>query len=105
MQNISCTVGNCSHNSNGTCYANRINVGGKGVTKSENTCCGSFLDEAHYSTLTNNTNDEGPCSCIVCEAQNCQYNNNKLCTAETIQVNGNQVNVYNETNCATFKLK
>ena len=28
MNKINCNANNCSHNSNGVCYANRINVGG-----------------------------------------------------------------------------
>ena len=56
MDKINCSVKNCSHNKETSCYANRVNVGGKGAKKSCNTCCGSFLDKVHYSTLTNNTN-------------------------------------------------
>ena len=32
MNKINCNANNCSHNSNGVCYANRINVGGQGAT-------------------------------------------------------------------------
>ncbi len=105
MYKISCSVGNCSHNNDGVCYANRINVGGQGVDKACGTCCGSFLDEKHYSTLTNNTNADGPCDAIVCTAEKCVYNDNKLCTAETIQVNGDNVQLYTESECSTFKVR
>ncbi len=103
MVSINCSVNNCSHNKNGTCYSNRVNMGGKGAAKSVNTCCGSFLDVSNYSTLTNNTNSSGPCDTLVCEVSTCAYNNNKLCSAESISVNGDNVNLYSETNCATFK--
>ena len=105
MYKISCSVGNCSHNNEGVCYANRINVGGQGTDKACGTCCGSFLDEKHYSTLTNNTNSQGACDCLVCGVTNCVYNDNKLCTAEIINVSGAGANIYNETNCETFKQK
>ncbi len=105
MNKINCNVDNCSHNSTGVCYANRIDVGGKGVTEACETCCGSFLDKKHYSTLTNNTNADGPCDCIVCSAEKCVYNNNKLCTADTIQVSGHDAQIYTETICSTFKTK
>ncbi len=65
MNKINCNVDNCSHNSTGICYANRIDVGGKGVTDACETCCGSFLDKRQYSTLTNNTNTDGPCDCTI----------------------------------------
>lgn len=105
MNKINCSVENCSHNSTGVCYANRIDVGGKGVTDACETCCGSFLDKRQYSTLTNNTNTDGPCDCIVCSAEKCAYNDNKLCTADTIQVNGHDTKIYTETICSTFKVK
>ncbi len=105
MIKINCKVENCSHNKQGSCYSNRINVGGKGAKTDCNTCCGSFLDKDNYSTLTNNTNSKGECDCLVCEVNTCAYNDNKSCSAKTILVSGNNVNVYTETNCSTFKLK
>ena len=102
---ISCNVNNCSHNSSGTCCANSINVGGAGVSQAENTCCGSFLDKSHYSDLTNSYNSSGVCETITCNARNCKYNSNDVCTAKNVEINGNQANVYSETNCKTFELK
>lgn len=102
---ISCSVNNCSHNSNGSCCANAIRVGGKGVSKAEYTCCGSFLDQANYSNLTNSQTSSGVCESITCEAKNCKHNNNCACTASNIQINGTDVNLYSETNCSTFELK
>ena len=78
MNKINCSVNNCSNNNSGTCYANRVNVGGKGAQKCCDTCCGSFLDKDNYSTLTNNTNSKGACDCLVCEATTCYYNDNKF---------------------------
>lgn len=103
MNKIECTVDNCSHNNRGTCYANRVNIGGKGADSSCETCCGSFLDKLNYSTLTNNTNSNGACDCLVCNVVSCGYNNNKLCGAESISVSGNNVNIYSQTSCQTFK--
>ena len=105
MNKINCSADNCAHNNQGICYANRIDVGGKGTTNERGTCCGSFLDKKHYSTLTNNTNANGPCDCIVCSAEKCTYNNNKLCTADTIQVSGHDAQIYTETICSTFETK
>jgi len=105
MTKINCSVNSCSHNEKGSCYANCINVDGKGAKDPCDTCCGSFLDKASYSKLTNNTNSNGACDCLVCEVTTCEYNNDKLCSAETISVSGNNVNIYTETNCSTFKIK
>ncbi len=105
MTKINCSVNNCSHNDCGVCYANRVNMEGNGAKEACTTCCASFLDEKLYSNLTNNTNAPGKCDCLICEVSTCSYNDNKLCKADSISVTGNNVNVYIETNCDTFKLK
>ena len=105
MNKIDCSVTKCSHNKDSVCYANRINVGVNGAKKACDTCCASFLDKNHYSTLTNNTNTSGSCDIIVCDALECKYNYNKLCNAESIQIKGDNAHIYNETECATFALK
>ena len=56
-----------------------------------------------YSNLTNNTNTCGPCESLVCTVQSCTYNKNQACTAEAINVAGDNVVVYTEANCSTFK--
>lgn len=105
MDKINCNVESCSHNNSRICYANRVNVGGRSAKNPCDTCCGSFLDKKNYSNLTNNTNSDGSCDCLVCDAINCHYNDNKLCTANSISVSGGNANIYTETNCDTFKLK
>ena len=104
MSKINCDVSNCSHNTERTCYANTINVGGKSAKKDSDTCCGSFLDSANYSHLTNNINQRGSeCTAITCNVGTCSYNSNDICTADTIKVDGNNARLYTETECTTFK--
>lgn len=105
MAKINCSVSNCSHNKSNTCYSNIVNIGGGCASKSCTTCCGNFLDSKNYATLTNNTNSNGPCDALVCSVESCLYNSNKSCTAENIDVLGNNVKIYSETNCSTFKQK
>ena len=105
MNKINCEVTNCSHNNSGTCYSNRVNIGGKSANEDCDTCCGSFLDQILYSDLTNNTNSEGQCDCLVCKVESCQYNSNSLCSLDSINVSGQNVKLYSETNCASFELK
>lgn len=106
MARIACEVSNCSHNKENVCYANVINVGGLNAEKDSDTCCGSFLDSVHYGTLTNNVNDPGkPCSAITCNVISCTYNSNKVCSADSIQVSGENADIYTETDCLTFKNK
>lgn len=105
MNKINCDVNNCSHNNSGTCYSNRVNIGGKSAHKDCDTCCGSFLDQLLYSDLTNNTNSEGQCDCLVCKVESCTHNYNSLCNLDSINVSGQNVKLYSETNCASFELK
>lgn len=103
MPKINCDVCNCSHNKDGVCFSNRIDIGGMNSSTSNDTCCGAFLDRLNYSDLTNNTNSEGPCDCLVCKVNNCAYNENTLCTLSSINVSGSDVKIYSETNCASFE--
>ncbi|MGL5717972.1 MAG: DUF1540 domain-containing protein [Paraclostridium sp.] len=107
MSNINCSVNNCSHNNSGVCYANRVNISGRQANSSSNTACGSFLNTSVYSTLTNNTNNAGPCSCICCNVSNCTNNCNNLCTLQNISVSpdSQQTNLYSETSCSSFECK
>ncbi|SHI34604.1 protein of unknown function [Clostridium cavendishii DSM 21758] len=99
---INCSVNNCSHNNSGTCFANRINIGGEGAKNNADTCCASFLSEKTYGSLTNNTNSNSACDALVCKASTCNYNSNNLCTLDSINVSGNGSNLYTETNCESF---
>lgn len=103
MNKINCSVNNCSHNASGVCHSNRVNIVGFGAVESKDTCCGSFLDERNYSTLTNNTNSTGPCDCLVCKAEDCLYNKNKECTLDAINVGSGESNIYTETCCESFQ--
>lgn len=107
MENISCSVINCSHNDGGTCYANKISVNGKKARTSVHTCCSSFLDESVYSNLTNNTNDDGPCKMALCNVKTCTYNAGTVCSLHDLAVttHTSNANLYSETSCASFKCK
>lgn len=105
MQKINCEVDNCSHNCSGTCYANRVDIGGDSAQKDCDTCCGSFLDKKNYSDLTNSSNSSSQCDCLVCTVKTCTHNCNNLCNLSSINVNGSNPNMYVETNCASFENK
>lgn len=105
MNKIQCEVTGCSHNKSNICYANRVNIGGKTAQKDDQTCCGSFLNQLLYSDLTNNTNSEGSCDCLVCYVNTCKHNENCLCNLENIQVGGASAEIYAETICKSFENK
>lgn len=103
MQKITCDVNNCSHNSSGSCYADRVNIGGDGASVEKETCCGSFLDSRLYSNLTNCSSCGNNETALVCKAVECTHNKNQLCNLDTIQVSGGPSNIYTETYCASFE--
>ena len=105
MQEINCNVNNCSHNKSGVCYSNRVDIGGISANSERGTCCGSFLNKSLYSALTNNTNSTMQCDSLICKAENCAYNDNKLCDLKSINVSGSKAQIYAETDCASFNSK
>lgn len=103
MNRVECGVINCSHNKGGDCYANRVNIGGKSASKDAETCCGSFLNKLLYSDLTNNIYGGGSCDCLVCYVKSCKFNSDSLCSLDSIEVGGNDVEIYTETRCESFQ--
>lgn len=102
MQKINCDVSNCSHNKDGICYSNRVDIGGVSASSSSGTCCGSFLNKHLYSNLTDNTNSQCQCDSLICTAETCMHNENKLCMLSSINVSGSRSQIYTETECSSF---
>ena len=46
--------------------------------------------------------ESGTCDSLTCNAATCAHNDNNLCTLEQIQVSGNHVDYYTQTDCASF---
>ena len=105
MEKINCDVTNCSHNKSGLCYSNRVDIGGMSAATEGATCCGSFLNESHYSDLTSNTNSNGKCDALTCNVETCAHNSNKLCKLDAIQVSGDGSQIYTTTRCSSFDTK
>ncbi|HWR55969.1 MAG TPA: DUF1540 domain-containing protein [Negativicutes bacterium] len=103
MAKIDCQVTNCSHNKTGVCYANCVDIAGSSARRDLDTCCGSFLNKLHYATLTDNVLSAGSCDCLKCTVETCTYNQNRLCTLETIQVAGDHAEYHTQTACVSFR--
>lgn len=103
MSKINCCVKNCSHNKEGICFSNFVSIVGASAKKDCDTCCSSFLDKNHYSTLTNNTESSGSCDSLICKVESCTYNNNCICQLDSIVINGEEAKLYSETNCGSYK--
>ncbi len=106
MGRVSCSVGSCSYNERGVCYAGTIKIGGQGAAEEEGTCCGSFLNQRHYSNLSEYTSMRGATDEINCAVGTCEYNSDEKCTLKSIQVGGGrEIQLYSETECQSFERK
>lgn len=106
MPAVGCNVNNCSYNSGGTCYANKISVNGKRARTSNNTCCSSFSSESNMSTLTNNAID-GPCGSLYCNVKTCANNAGEICALHNVAItsNADTPNLYSDTYCSSYRCK
>lgn len=97
---LDCYVTSCVYNSDRCCGKGDIVVQGKEAKKNKETCCGSFKERSSQTTnaVGNLTKDIA----IVCEAENCRFNEEKNCTAERISVAGANACECKETECASF---
>ena len=95
MPAINCNINNCAHNTNGTCYANKISVNGKKARTSNNTCCSSFVNESGYSNLTNST------------LETCVNNAGNICALRDVSItsHADNANLLSETYCGSFRCK
>ncbi|MCY6483282.1 DUF1540 domain-containing protein [Clostridium aestuarii] len=113
---LSCSVGKCVHNINGLCSAREINVGGLKANTSSDTQCGTFAEKGLKNAFTNlaNMNISGELKQvfaknsiemspkIICNAENCSYNNNRICNAPNVQIKGLRAQMSEQTECETF---
>ena len=107
MPAINCNINNCAHNTNGTCYANKISVNGKKARTSTNTCCSSFVNESGYSNLTNSTLDSNPCNSLNCTVKTCVNNAGNICALRDVSItsHADNANLLSETYCGSFRCK
>lgn len=117
MQNkLSCSAANCVHNMSGLCSANNVNVSGMSAHTSISTQCDTFAEQGLKNSLANVTNMNIPgqikqlfnsasvemSPSIRCEAQNCRYNNDRVCNAQNVQIDGPGALTSSRTCCETF---
>ena len=98
--NLGCAAHTCIHNTQGICYAGGINVDGKQARTTSATYCASYEDKnaSGFTSSTNPSNTVGTDN-IICQAEKCKYNENKLCKADSVKINAN------DASCETFVLR
>ncbi|ADZ82359.1 DUF1540 domain-containing protein [Cellulosilyticum lentocellum] len=105
MPKIHCGVDTCSYNQDKVCRASIINVGGKGSTDNESTCCGSFLNRLGYSNLAQYTENRGDTDAILCKVDTCIHNSSEHCSLNELQIGPSkeEAEIYTETDCLSFE--
>lgn len=112
-----CSAGNCVNNINGLCSANTINVNGSRAHTSSGTDCETFAEKGFMNAVKNlgNMNFAGEVRQIInrdsismspnikCQAVNCVYNVNRLCSADNVQIYGPGAVASQGTQCETFR--
>lgn len=97
MPCISCNSKDCAYNKEGGCVLNGIDVGGSFADSTSETICESFTEQ----NMQNSTENEIKHACdnqnIDCSATECEYNNNRECTADSILIE-------KDGNCKTFRI-
>lgn len=101
MNNLICSVNTCTHNQNNLCCRESIRVAGKNTITANFTSCENFRRQE--GGLTNNTQIPQNSLNIVCEAENCIYNNNQKCEANNISIEGSYALSEIQTECGTFE--
>ncbi|MEA4920238.1 MAG: DUF1540 domain-containing protein [Clostridiaceae bacterium] len=105
MTDLKCSATTCQHNQSNLCVLNAIHVDGSAACHSSETSCSSFAPKTNSFTNSVNKADAKPETKIKCHAQECVYNKDMLCSADSVQISGPSADRAVETECATFKAR
>lgn len=100
MPNLDCIVTNCIYNDNKCCCKGDIKVKGKSAQRTEETCCGSFVEQKDGAR--NAAGEPSKQIDVACEACKCKFNEDCKCTADHIGIAGKNACSCKETECASF---
>lgn len=112
---LKCDATTCVHNFNHLCGASTIQVKGGNTTDGNNTFCSTYAIKStgNYISELGNVNLTGSVSQlfsdnqvmepkITCNAINCKYNSNEICTAGELKIMGPSSSAPQQTECKTF---
>lgn len=116
MTILGCSVHNCVNNEGGFCGANSITISGEEAYTSSQTQCENYSQETILNAFKAlpNTNFIGEIvqivssdtevkmnPVVVCQAENCLYNDRGMCEAKNMIIIGNNTN-RKRNQCETF---
>ena len=101
MPALVCAAQNCVYNNEMYCSKGDIRVGGENATACQDTCCESFQERRHDNVKSSIGTPTAEID-IKCEAENCKYNDSRICNAKHVDISGAAANKSGETECVTF---
>ncbi|MCR5704609.1 MAG: DUF1540 domain-containing protein [Eubacterium sp.] len=105
MTKLNCNVKNCYFNKELQCCLEGIKVGGESATVEDATFCGSFKERLDGQTAKACHCDGSPEKTLKvgCNAAKCVFNDNQMCHAKKITIQGNGAKHESQTMCGSFK--
>lgn len=104
MTELKCTAAHCAYNNDCCCCKGEIHVQGSTADTRESTCCGSFDDRTRNCGCNAADMPERKLK-VSCDATNCIYNKERMCSANHIDIQGASAHVADKTECATFQMR
>lgn len=101
MTKLACSVDTCAYNDERMCCLKSIKVDGSKADTERDTCCSSFSRERQG--CCNSSMEPNPEMRVACDAVNCVYNEEHVCSAGRINIAGSGANRMEETECASFQ--
>lgn len=102
MTSLGCNVSTCGYNEDHCCCRTEIEVMGEKADDKGCTCCGSFDSSCDCKNAVSDPKDS---LYVHCEASNCVYNDNLVCSADRIDIQGSNADNSEQTLCASFVCK
>lgn len=99
MPKLKCSVSNCAHHCDDLCCLNHIGVGADHADNPEETCCTNFMEQSGATNSAENPNDALD---VGCHAENCTFNENHQCSADSIDISGQGACNCTDTCCSSF---
>ncbi|MCD8124883.1 MAG: DUF1540 domain-containing protein [Lachnospiraceae bacterium] len=103
MPLLDCSVETCVHNSDNRCCLSSIGVEGQYASREAETSCGSFA--WRKECFCNKAEEPKRQLTVDCQAVDCVYNRDRMCSAGHIGIAGRTAHVSDETECQTFQAR
>ncbi|MDO4523158.1 MAG: DUF1540 domain-containing protein [Eubacteriales bacterium] len=102
MPLLVCSAQHCTYNTGMYCGKGDIMVEGSEASKACDTCCSSFR-ERRIDSASNSIGTPKHTVAVDCTADSCEYNEDRVCCADQIDISGASACRSCQTECRTFE--